>query len=126
MNETRCLVNLTVNGQRVSKDVPVRMHLVDFLREELGLTGSHLGCEHGVCGACSLFVNGKLIRGCLVLVAQLEGAEVSTIEGLSEDLSHPVQKAWAQLDVPQCGYCQPGMMMAAAGLLNNKPNATDA
>jgi aerobic-type carbon monoxide dehydrogenase small subunit (CoxS/CutS family) len=84
MNETRCLVNLTVNGQRVSKDVPVRMHLVDFLREELGLTGSHLGCEHGVCGACSLFVNGKLIRGCLVLVAQLEGAEVSTIEGLSE------------------------------------------
>ena len=84
MQDNRCSVSLTVNGQQLSRDIPSRMHLVYFLREELGLTGSHLGCEHGVCGACSLFVNGKLVRGCLVLAAQLQGAEVKTIEGLSD------------------------------------------
>jgi len=124
MNEIRCLVNLTVNGQKVSKDVPVRMHLVDFLREELGLTGSHLGCEHGVCGACSLFVNGKLIRGCLVLVAQLEGAEVSTIEGLSESGELDVlQQAFLKHNALQCGFCTPGMLATAYDLIKNNPKA---
>jgi carbon-monoxide dehydrogenase small subunit len=124
MNEIRCLVNLTVNGQKVSKDVPVRMHLVDFLREELGLTGSHLGCEHGVCGACSLFVNGKLIRGCLVLVAQLEGAEVSTIEGLSESGELDVlQQAFLKYNALQCGFCTPGMLATAYDLIKNNPKA---
>ena len=125
MNETRCLVNLTVNGQEVSKDIPVRMHLVDFLREELGLTGSHLGCEHGVCGACSLFVNGKLIRGCLALVAQLQGAEVSTIEGLSESGELDVlQQAFLKHNALQCGFCTPGMLATAYDLIKNNPKAS--
>ena len=125
MQDNRCSISLTVNGQQLSRDIPARMHLVDFLREELGLTGSHLGCEHGVCGACSLFVNGKLVRGCLVLAAQLQGAEVKTIEGLSDSGElDSLQKAFLKHNALQCGFCTPGMLATAYDLLKNNPKAS--
>lgn len=125
MQDNRCSISLTVNGQQLSRDIPARMHLVDFLREELGLTGSHLGCEHGVCGACSLFVNGKLVRGCLVLAAQLQGAEVKTIEGLSDSGElDSLQKAFLKHNALQCGFCTPGMLATAYDLVKNNPKAS--
>jgi aerobic carbon-monoxide dehydrogenase small subunit len=112
-------VTLTVNGERVSRRVEARRHLVDFLRLDLGLTGSHTGCEHGVCGACTLQVNGELVRGCLTMAAQLDGAEVWTIEGLSErgDLRE-LQDAFVQRNALQCGFCTPGMLLTASELLD--------
>lgn len=125
MQDNRCSISLTVNGQQLSRDIPSRMHLVDFLREELGLTGSHLGCEHGVCGACSLFVNGKLVRGCLVLAAQLQGAEVKTIEGLSDSGElDSLQRAFLKHNALQCGFCTPGMLATAYDLVKNNPKAS--
>lgn len=125
MQDNRCSISLTVNGQQLSRDIPARMHLVDFLREELGLTGSHLGCEHGVCGACSLFVNGKLVRGCLVLAAQLQGAEVKTIEGLSDSGElDSLQRAFLKHNALQCGFCTPGMLATAYDLVKNNPKAS--
>ena len=125
MQDNRCSVSLTVNCQQLSRDIPSRMHLVDFLREELGLTGSHLGCEHGVCGACSLFVNGKLVRGCLVLAAQLQGAEVKTIEGLSDSGElDSLQRAFLKHNALQCGFCTPGMIATAYDLVKNNPKAS--
>ena len=125
MQDNRCSVSLTVNGQQLRRDVPSSMHLVDFLREELGLTGSHLGCEHGVCGACSLFVNGKLVRGCLVLAAQLQGAEVKTIEGLSDSGElDSLQRAFLKHNALQCGFCTPGMIATAYDLVKNNPKAS--
>ena len=126
-DEETLAVSLTVNGERVSRTVPVRQHLVDFLRIELGLTGAHLGCEHGICGACSVRVDGVVVRGCLMLAVQADGAAVVTIEGLAANGTlTKVQKAWVELDVPQCGYCQSGMVMAATALLAAKPKPTDA
>ncbi|MDA1186707.1 MAG: (2Fe-2S)-binding protein [Proteobacteria bacterium] len=125
MQDNRCSVSLTVNGQQLRRDVPSSMHLVDFLREELGLTGSHLGCEHGVCGACSLFVNGNLVRGCLVLAAQLQGAEVKTIEGLSDSGElDSLQRAFLKHNALQCGFCTPGMLATAYDLVKNNPKAS--
>jgi aerobic carbon-monoxide dehydrogenase small subunit len=111
-------VSLTVNGEPVTTMVPARMHLADFVREELGLTGTHIGCEHGVCGACTLRLNGEIVRGCLVLAVQAEGAEVETIEGVSDtgEVSD-LQKAFQERNALQCGYCTPGMLLAAQELL---------
>ena len=109
---------LTVNGQRITRRIEPRQHLVDFLREELGLTGSHIGCEHGVCGACTIRVNGEIVRGCLMLAVQADGCTVETIEGLtdSKELA-PLQKAFHEHNALQCGFCTPGMLMAAQELV---------
>ena len=115
-------VTLTVNGERVTRDVPVRQHLVDFLRTELGLTGSHIGCEHGICGACSVRVDGAVVRGCLMLAVQADGAEVVTIEGLTESGEiADLQETFVTRNALQCGYCTPGMLMTAAELLRARP-----
>jgi len=109
---------LTVNGQKLTRRIEPRQHLVDFLREELGLTGSHIGCEHGVCGACTIRVNGEIVRGCLMLAVQADGCSVETIEGLtdSKELA-PLQKAFHEHNALQCGFCTPGMLMAAQDLV---------
>ena len=118
-------ITLTVNGVAVSRRVEARQHLVDFLREELGLTGSHLGCEHGACGACTVRVNGEIVRGCLMLALQADGARVETIEGLSESGAiADLQRAFHERNALQCGFCTPGMLIAAAELLECKPGAT--
>ena len=109
---------LTVNGKQVRRRIAPRVHLVDFLRDELGLTGSHLGCEHGVCGACTVRVNGQIVRGCLMLAVQADGCRVETIEGLSDskELSS-LQQAFHEKNALQCGFCTPGMLMAAQDLV---------
>jgi aerobic-type carbon monoxide dehydrogenase small subunit (CoxS/CutS family) len=118
-------ITLTVNGTRVSRRVPARQHLVDFLREDLGLTGSHLGCEHGVCGACTVRVNGEIVRGCLMLAVQADGCTVDTIEGLSDSKElEALQKSFHEKNALQCGFCTPGMFMAAQDLVNRKTKAS--
>ena len=117
-------ITLSVNGAQVSRRVAPRVHLVDFLREELGLTGSHIGCEHGVCGACTIRVNGAIVRGCLMLAVQANGCSVDTIEGLSDSGElKDLQKAFHEKNALQCGFCTPGMLMAAQDLVlkNRKP-----
>ena len=126
MPEETARISLTVNGEPVTLDVLVRRHLVDFLRLDLELTGSHLGCEHGVCGACTVLLDGMPTRSCVLPVRAVSDADIETIEGLSEDNSHPLQVAWIEAQVPQCGYCQSGMIMAAEGLLRSNPNPSDA
>ena len=117
-HEDMLQVTMTVNGERVTHTIPVRQHLVDFLRTELGLTGSHLGCEHGVCGACSVRVDGAVVRGCLMLALQADGAEVVTIEGLTDsDEIADLQAKFVERNALQCGYCTPGMLVTAAELL---------
>ena len=109
---------LTVNGTLVTRRIEPRQHLVDFLRDELGLTGSHLGCEHGVCGACTVRVNGEIVRGCLMLAVQADGCKVETIEGLSDSRELAgLQKAFHEKNALQCGFCTPGMLMAAQDLV---------
>jgi carbon-monoxide dehydrogenase small subunit len=111
-------ISLTVNGEAVSERVEPRQTLVDFLREVLALTGSHIGCEHGVCGACTVRVNGEIVRGCLMLAVQCDGATVETIEGLSDSGEiADLQMAFEQRNALQCGYCTPGMIAAAQDLL---------
>jgi carbon-monoxide dehydrogenase small subunit len=118
-------ITLTVNGTQVSRRVAPRQHLVDFLREELGLTGSHVGCEHGVCGACTLRVDGEIVRGCLMLAVQANGCRVETIEGLSDSKElAPLQKAFHSRNALQCGFCTPGMLMAAQDLLRRNRKTT--
>ena len=118
-------VTLTVNGIEVRRRVAARQHLVDFLREELGLTGSHLGCEQGVCGACTVRLDGEIVRGCLVLAVQANGCRVETVEGLtdSRELAR-LQKAFHERNALQCGFCTPGMLMAAQDLLRKGKKAT--
>ena len=111
-------IALTVNGERVARRVEARRHLIDFLRLDLGLMGSHTGCEHGVCGACTVRVDGKIVRGCLVLAASLDGAKVETIEGVSDSGEiRDLQEAFVARNACQCGYCTPGMLLTAADLL---------
>ena len=111
-------ITLVVNGIQVSRRVAARQHLVDFLREDLGLTGSHVGCEHGVCGACTVRVNGEIVRGCLMLAVQANGCRVDTIEGLSDSKELAgLQKAFHERNALQCGFCTPGMLMAAQDLI---------
>jgi len=118
MSEHALDITLTVNGERVAERVDARKTLVDFLREDLVLTGSHVGCEHGVCGACTVRVNGAIVRGCLMLAAQCDGATVETIEGLSDTAEiADLQAAFEQRNALQCGYCTPGMLVAAQDLL---------
>jgi aerobic carbon-monoxide dehydrogenase small subunit len=125
--EEELAVVMTVNGERVARSIPVRQHLVDFLRTELGLTGSHIGCEHGMCGACSVRVDGAVVRGCLMLAVQADGCDVFTIEGLteSEEIAD-LQAKFVERNALQCGYCTPGMLITAAELLKQgKPVSRD-
>lgn len=111
-------VRITVNGQQYSRSVPVRKLLLDFLRDDLGLTGTHAGCEHGVCGACTVIFNGEAVRSCLMLAIQASGSLVETVEGLAGpgDL-HPLQKAFREQHALQCGYCTPGFLMSAVAMV---------
>jgi aerobic carbon-monoxide dehydrogenase small subunit len=121
MSEETAHISLTVNGEAITRIVPVRQHLVDFLRTDLGLTGSHIGCEHGVCGACSVRVDGRVVRGCLMLAVQADGADVVTIEGLTDTGEiADLQAAFVNRNALQCGFCTPGMLMTAAELLAEK------
>jgi carbon-monoxide dehydrogenase small subunit len=116
--QDRVDIGLTVNGEPVEARVPAGQHLIDFLRLGLGLTGAHVGCEHGVCGACTIYVDGESVRGCLMLAAQSDGADVWTVEGLSELGSiRDLQEAFVARNALQCGFCTPGMLVAADELL---------
>jgi aerobic carbon-monoxide dehydrogenase small subunit len=116
-------VSLVVNGERVEAYVPPRLNLADFLRENLHLTGTHVGCEHGVCGACTVRVNNEIVRSCLMLAVQAHGTSVQTIEGLSDSGEvADLQAAFRDRNALQCGYCTPGMMMAAQDLLRQRPD----
>ena len=118
---------LNVNGERLEVDADDTTPLLWALREHLGLTGTKYGCGIAQCGSCTVHLDGVAVRSCVIpMVAVSETTQITTIEGLSDDGSHPVQQAWAELDVPQCGYCQPGMIMAVAGMLNATPDAGDA
>jgi carbon-monoxide dehydrogenase small subunit len=118
VSETAIDITLIVNGERVSERVDARKTLVDFLRDDLALTGSHVGCEHGVCGACTVRVDGEIVRGCLMLAVQCDRATVETIEGLSDSgETADLQAAFAERNALQCGYCTPGMIVAAQDLL---------
>ena len=118
MSDTALDITVTVNGERVSERVDARKTLVDFLRDDLVLTGSHVGCEHGVCGTCTVRVDGVIVRGCLMLAVQCDGAVVETIEGLSDTgETADLQAAFVERNALQCGYCTPGMIVAAQDLL---------
>jgi aerobic-type carbon monoxide dehydrogenase small subunit (CoxS/CutS family) len=126
MSEKR-RIELTVNGKRYAGEVEPRVHLGDFLRQHLGLTGTHLGCEHGVCGACTIIAGGAAVRSCLMLAVQADGATIQTVEGLaSEAEMHPLQKAFHERHALQCGFCTPGMLMSLAAYLNKNPRADEA
>ena len=119
-------VHLTVNGQPVERPVEVRKTLADFLREDLGLTGTHLGCEHGVCGACTVLLNGEPVRACLLFAVQAAEAEIETVEALASGATlHPVQAAFREHHGLQCGFCTPGFLMSAVALLRDHPQPTD-
>ena len=115
---TTVAITVMVNGERISRMVEARRHLIDFLRLDLGIVGTHAGCEHGVCGACTVRINGQIARGCLALAASLDGAVVETIEGISDTGEiKDLQQAFVERNACQCGYCTPGMLMTAADLL---------
>ena len=122
----RCMhAQFTVNGESVQAQVPVRMHLVDYLREEMGLTGSHLGCEHGVCGACQVMVDGQVVRGCLTLAIQADGKHVQTIEGLTDNRElQKLQAAFLKHNAFQCGFCSAGMLLTALDITQHHKNAS--
>jgi isoquinoline 1-oxidoreductase alpha subunit len=120
------MFTLNVNGSERSVAVDADTPLLWVLRDELALTGTKFGCGLGMCGACTVLLNGKVTRSCVVPVSAVAGQSVMTIEGLSKDKSHPVQQAWIAEAVPQCGYCQSGMILSTVALLNDKPNPTDA
>ena len=120
------MISLNVNGKPHSVDVEPDMPLLWVLREMIGMTGTKYGCGISQCGACTVHVDGEPVRSCTVTAESVQGRRITTIEGLSPDRSHPIQKAWAALDVPQCGYCQSGQIMAAAALLKRNPKPTDA
>jgi isoquinoline 1-oxidoreductase subunit alpha len=119
------VITLIVNGKTQQLDVPPDMPLLWAIRENLALTGTKFGCGIAQCGACTVHVDGQPVRSCNTQVGAVAGKKITTIEGLSAKNDHPVQKAWIELDVPQCGYCQSGQIMAAAALLARKPNPTD-
>ena len=119
-------VSMTVNGQQRSGDVEPRLLLVHFIRDVLGLTGTHVGCDTSQCGACTIIMNGKAVKSCTVLAVQAEGADIMTIEGLAKDGElHPIQQGFWEEHGLQCGYCTPGMIMTAYDLLNNNPSPTE-
>ena len=118
--------NLTVNGKAVTVDVPADMPLLWVIREVLNLPGTKFGCGVSLCGACTVHVNGAATRSCVTTIAEVNGKQITTIEGLATDTLHPLQKAWMDVDVAQCGYCQAGQLMSAAALLKQHPNPTNA
>lgn len=120
------MISLNVNGKSYEVDAAPNTPLLWVIRENLGLTGTKYGCGKSLCGACTVHVNGKAIRSCVTTVLSVSGKEIVTIEGLSPDGSHPVQQAWIAEDVPQCGYCHSGQIMAAAALLTEHPRPSDA
>lgn len=121
----RRTIQLQLNGQLQRRETEPRQHLVDFLRQSCGLTGSHLGCEHGVCGACTVRLDGQVVRGCLVLAVQADGCSVETIEGLSDSgEARQLQEAFIARNALQCGFCTSGMLMAAQELVNTRPDAS--
>ena len=117
--------NLKINNEIHSVEADMDTPLLWVLRDQINLVGTKYGCGIGQCGTCTVHVNGNAVRSCLLQVSQAEGMEITTIEGLSEDGDHPVQKAWLEHDVPQCGYCQAGQIMSAAALLDNNPSPSD-
>ena len=119
------MISVNVNGKEESIDIPPETPLLWVVRDSLGLTGTKFGCGAALCGACTVNVNGEAVRSCVTPVKDVVGRKVTTIEGLSPDNGHPVQKAWIAHDVPQCGYCQSGMIMAVSALLAKKPNPSD-
>ena len=120
-------VRLTVNGQPREGRCAPRKLLVDFIREDLGLTGTHVGCEHGVCGACTILVDGEAARSCLMLAVQADGAALTTVEGLAQgDKLHPLQEAFREHHGLQCGFCTPGMLLAALDFLRVNPQPTES
>lgn len=119
-------VTLMVNGHRYSRDVPARMLLSDFLRDELALKGTHVGCEHGVCGTCNVLLDGRAVRSCLMFAVQADGAEIRTVEGLAANGKlHPLQDAFWQKHGLQCGFCTPGMLISATELLERCPEPSE-
>ncbi len=119
-------ITITVNGVKHTKSVEDRTLLANFLRDELGLTGTHVGCDTSQCGCCTVHVNGRAVKSCTMVVAQANGAQVTTIEGMAKKGKlHPIQQAFSDCHGLQCGFCTPGMIMATAGLLKDKPNPTD-
>jgi aerobic-type carbon monoxide dehydrogenase small subunit (CoxS/CutS family) len=120
------MFDLKINGEDHSFDVEADTPLLWVLRDELGLTGTKFGCGAGLCGACTVLIEGRPARSCVLPVAAAAGKSIVTIEGISKDKSHPVQQAWMQESVPQCGYCQSGMILSAVALLERTPNPTDA
>jgi aerobic-type carbon monoxide dehydrogenase small subunit (CoxS/CutS family) len=120
------MIKLSVNGKDTAVDVDPDMPLLWVLRDTLGLTGTKFGCGMALCGACTVHLDGQPIRSCVTRVNAVGARKITTIEGLSPDRSHPVQRAWIELDVPQCGYCQSGQIMSAAALLEQNPKPTDA
>jgi aerobic carbon-monoxide dehydrogenase small subunit len=120
-------IRMTVNGRAYERAVEARMTLADFLREELNLTGTHLGCEHGICGACTILFDGEAVRSCLLLAVQADGANLMTVEGLArgEEL-HPLQRAFHENHALQCGFCTPGFLMTAFAFLQETPHPTEA
>ncbi len=119
-------ITFTLNGQPQTVDVVAEMPLLWVLRDTLGLTGTKFGCGMSLCGACTVHIDGRPTRTCVRAVSTVADQQITTIEGLSPDASHPVQQAWTQVDVPQCGYCQSGQIMTAAALVRDNPNPTDA
>ena len=121
-------VSTTVNGQRYTRSVEARLLLSDFIRHELGLTGTHVGCEHGVCGACTIDVDGAPVRACIMLAVQADGKRITTVEGLAPgpDRLHPLQEAFRATHALQCGFCTPGILMTMTAFLKENPSPTEA
>ncbi|GER92129.1 (2Fe-2S)-binding protein [Dictyobacter vulcani] len=122
-----CSLSLTVNGQHYERRVPARLLLSDFLRHELHLTGTHVGCEHGVCGCCTILLNGEAVRSCLMLAVQADGMDLTTIEGFasSQEPLHPIQQAFQEKHALQCGFCTPGIIVSVHALLREHPMPTE-
>lgn len=127
MTDTRRTVRLTVNGEDVEQEVPVRLLLSDFLRATLGLTGTHVGCEHGVCGCCTVLLDGEPVRSCLLFAVQTAGHEITTVEGLAPSGGplHPLQSAFREEHALQCGFCTPGFLMTLVPFMQDHPDPTD-
>ena len=122
----KVIVKTTINGSEYIREVEPRLLLTDFIRHELGLTGTHVGCEHGVCGACTILLDGQAVRGCLMLAVQAHGRELMTVEGLgTQDKMHPLQEAFHEAHGLQCGYCTPGFLMTLKPFLEENPNPTE-
>ncbi|MEH6581835.1 MAG: (2Fe-2S)-binding protein [Halioglobus sp.] len=122
----KVVVDITVNGAPYQREIEPRLLLVEFIREELGLTGTHIGCDTSYCGACTLLLDGKVVKSCTVLAVQADGREVETVEGLESDgVLHPLQTAFSEHHGLQCGYCTPGMLMSAKSLLASNPQPTE-